>query len=156
MLLHHYNSRDLGGSGKVFSPSVLDGVSQHYALKEGQNSSLEPIITFVSSPTIPTHLPIASASPPLNSLLTTRQPDSFPSSPQLEHSSSTLLHGLREPVEETSNLNWVHYSLIPFIKENKYVVKLTTYMGKRILEPGGSSEATSSYSFNQLKFLLSA
>jgi hypothetical protein len=47
-------------------------------------------------------------------------------------------------VEETSDLNWVHDSLIPFIKENKDVAKLTTYMGKRILESWGSSKATSS------------
>jgi hypothetical protein len=39
-------------------------------------------------------------------------------------------------MEETSDLNRVLDSLIPFIKENKDVAKLTTYMGKRILEPG--------------------
>jgi hypothetical protein len=61
---------------RVLSPSVLDGVSQLSALKEGQNSGLDPIITFDSSPTIPTHLPTAFASPPLNPLITTRQPDS--------------------------------------------------------------------------------
>jgi len=39
-------------------------------------------------------------------------------------------------MEESSDINRVLDSLIPFIKENKDVAKLTTYMGKRILESG--------------------
>jgi hypothetical protein len=47
--------------------------------------------------------------------------------------------GFREPEEETSSLNTVLESLIPFIKDNDQALKLPTYMGRKCIDRGESS-----------------
>jgi hypothetical protein len=52
--------------------------------------------------------------------------------------------GFREVEEGESSLNTALDSLIPFIKDNKDVIKLPTFQGKAPIDLSTTSEATSS------------
>jgi hypothetical protein len=71
-------------------------------------------------------------------------PVSPSTSSQIEDLETVILPGFRESEEGTPDLSLELYSLVPNFWEIKETTILPTYLGKRILEPMGSLEATSS------------
>jgi hypothetical protein len=95
--------------------------------------SFPPHLSSLVSPLLPTSLPN------FPSILV-----SPPTSSQIEDLKTVILPSFREPKEEAPDLSLELDSLVPNGREIKETTILPTYLGKRILEPMGSLEATSS------------
>jgi hypothetical protein len=118
------------------------------SLAHNQNVSkppeLSPEMFNVSRSTFSPRLHTSIPLPPINHLVSSREPNSSPSPTQPKYIEATIEVGFRELEEDANNLSLALDSLIPFIRDNKDATILPTYLGKRILESAGTSEATSS------------
>jgi hypothetical protein len=66
-------------------------------------------------------------------------------SPAIPSLNSSLVEvGFREPEEDSSSLNTVLESLIPFIKDNDQALKLPMFIGRKCIDRGESSGQSTS------------